>query len=107
MPLDPHLRTKLEQLRGMLRRLEVSARSVNFERMVYVLDLALAELISARPSGGDDEPREKAATRPELSRDPPKRTAGTPDLSPISPGPDPLHSDWIKGPSAQPPSTRH
>jgi len=107
MPLDPHLRTKLEQLRGMLRRLDVSARSVNFERMVYVLDLALAELISARPTGGDDEHSERTPTRPDLSRDPPDPTARMPELSPIAPAPDPLHSDWIKGLSAQPPSTRH
>jgi hypothetical protein len=55
MPLDPHLRDTLEQFRGMLRRLTVSARSANFERMVYLLDLALVELAAI------GEPRPGAA----------------------------------------------
>ncbi len=62
MPLNPQLRDTLEEFRGMLRRISVKARSTNFERMVYALDLALFEL------GGRQRSADEGVTLPESAQ---------------------------------------
>ncbi|MET0597076.1 MAG: hypothetical protein ABWZ57_04330 [Mesorhizobium sp.] len=63
MPLNPQLRDTLEEFRGMLRRISVKARSTNFERMVYALDLALFEL-AGRQRGADEDVALPESARP-------------------------------------------
>ena len=63
MPLNPQLRDTLEEFRGMLQRISVKARSTNFERMVYALDLALFELAGRQRSASSSSLSASSAFR--------------------------------------------